>query len=117
MKAVCREEAASTVIGRPWVVDALPLEPGEHAVETAATTTAVSHLARTLTAPRRHLDHDVRRLDHADRLVAHLQVQLLGRLGGHQAHEAVRPRHELHDRRDTVAFDARHDASEAVPGG
>src|SRR5205814_4146710 len=50
-------------------------------------------------------------------LVADAQLQLIDRFGGHEAHEAVRPGEDLDDRRDPVAFDAGHDAGEAIAGG
>ena len=42
------------------------------------------------------------------------QVQLVGGLARHEAHEAVRPGLDLHDGGDAVTLDARDRAAEAV---
>ena len=73
-----------------------------------------SHLARTATAPSRHLHHDVGRLDHAHRLVADLEIELLGRLSGHQTDKPMGTRDDLDNRGHSVTLDARHDARETI---
>src|SRR5207302_2814302 len=116
VKAGCRDEAASTLMEVAWLC-APSLAFAEQAARSATMKATASRLARTATAPSRHLHHDVGRLDHAHRLVADLEVELLGGLSGHQTDKPMRTRDDLHDRGHAVALDARHDASEAISRG
>ena len=65
---------------------------------------------------RRHLDHHVGRLHDAHHLRAGLQVELLDRLRGHQAHQPVGASLDLDHGGDAIGLDAGHDAREAVAG-
>ena len=89
----------------------------EHAARSATINATASHLARTATAPRRHLHYDVGRLDHTHRLVADLEVELLGGLSSHQADKPMRTRDELDNRGHAITLNARHDAGEAISRG
>jgi hypothetical protein len=65
----------------------------------------------------RNLDHDVRRLDHANDSDARRERELRGGLGGHQTHEAVRTGLHLDYGGHAVLFNARHQTRESVSCG
>ena len=116
VKAGCRDEAASTLMEVAWLC-APSLAFAEQAARSATMKATASRLARTATAPSRHLHHDVGRLDHAHRLVADLEVELLGGLSSHQADKPMRTRDELDNRGHAITLNARHDAGEAISRG
>src|SRR5207302_7416246 len=112
VKAGCRDEAASTLMEVAWL-RAPSLAFAEQAARSATMKATASRLARTATAPSRHLHHDVGRLDHAHRLVADLEVELLGGLSGHQTDKPMRTRDDLDNGGYAITLDTPHHARQA----
>src|SRR5450759_2070560 len=64
----------------------------------------------------RDLDDDLGRLDDADGLRAHLELQVIDRLGRHETDEAVRAGENLDDGHHPIALDPGDDPGEPVTG-